>query len=46
MILHFKENCNQLAGREDSRCGTSLEVHSVIINFIYKPIKSFCYGIK
>lgn len=46
MIFKFKDDCNQLAMWEDCRCSTSLEVQSVINNFIYKPIKSFSYGVK
>ena len=46
MNLQFKDDCNQLAMWEDCRCSTSLEVQSVINNFIYKPIKTFSYGVK
>ena len=46
MIFKFKDDCNQLAMWEDCRCSTSLEVQSVINNFIYKPIKTFSYGVK
>ena len=46
MILQFKDDCNRL-GRADCRCSTNHRAHSVIINYIYEPIKkTVCYGIE